>query len=89
MVFIMDNLENAVSMEEKVIALLKKELRLKDKPVTPASRIKDDLGADSLDVLQLLMTLEEEFGYTIPDERLAKFVTVQDIIEYMESMEAK
>ena len=49
------------------------------------SLIKDDLGADSVDILQLLMTLEEEHGIVIPDEKLAKFVTVGDIVEYLES----
>lgn len=83
----MDNETVNISLEERVIALLKKELRLKDKPVNASSRIKDDLGADSLDILQLLMTLEEEFGYTIPDDKLAKFVTVQDIIDYMAALE--
>ena len=48
------------------------------------SRIKDDLGADSLDVLQLLMAIEDEMGINVPDEALAGFVTVQDVVEFLE-----
>ena len=51
------------------------------------SKIKDDLGADSLDVLQLLMALEEEKGIVIPDDVLPTLVTVGDIVAYMESQQ--
>ena len=46
--------------------------------------LKKDLGADSLDSLELLMTLEQDYGVVIPDEELVTFVTVQDIVDYME-----
>ncbi|MBQ1728887.1 MAG: acyl carrier protein [Oscillospiraceae bacterium] len=72
-------------MFNEVKELLTKQLRLKDVEITPASRIKDDLGADSLDILQLLMTIEEERGITIPDEELAHFTTVGDIVSYLET----
>ena len=71
-------------MFEAVRDILIKQLKLKDVEVTPASRIKEDLGADSLDILQLLMTIEEEHGIVIPDEELAKFTVVQDIVDYLE-----
>ena len=71
-------------MFEKVKEMLISQLRLKNVEITPESRIKDDLGADSLDVLQMLMTLEEDYGITIPDEKLAEFVTVSDIVAYCE-----
>ena len=71
-------------MFEDVKKLLIEQLHLKDVEVTPDSKIKDDLGADSLDVLQLLMTIEEDHGIVIPDEELAAFVTVGDIVDYME-----
>lgn len=72
-------------MFEEIKALLVKQLKLKDdSKITPQTRIMDELGADSIDVLQLLMTLEEEKGITIPDEELMKFVTVQDILDYLE-----
>ncbi|MBQ3866909.1 MAG: acyl carrier protein [Clostridia bacterium] len=69
-------------MFEKVKDMLIKQLRLKNVEITPESRIKEDLGADSLDVLQMLMTLEEDYGITIPDEKLAEFKTVADIVNY-------
>ncbi len=72
-------------MLEQVIALLREQLKLNDDIViTPDSRIIADLGADSLDVLQLLMTLEETNGIIIPDEELAKFTVVRDIADYLE-----
>ena len=72
-------------MFEEVKAMLTEQLHLVNKEVLPTSRIKEDLGADSLDILQLLMTIEEEKGIVIPDEALATFVTVQDIVNYMEN----
>ena len=72
-------------MFEDVKRILIDQLHLQGKEVLPASRIKEDLGADSLDVLQLLMTIEEEHGIVIPDEALASFQTVQDIVDYLEA----
>lgn len=71
-------------MFEEVKAVLIKQLKLKDVQVLPESRFKEDLGADSIDTLQLLMTIEEDYGIVIPDEKLAAFVTVQDIVDYLE-----
>ena len=70
-------------MFEEVRRILIDQLHLKGVEVLPDSRIKEDLGADSLDVLQLLMTIEEEHGIVIPDEALASFQTVQDIVDYL------
>ena len=72
-------------MFEQVKELLIQQLHITGVEVTPDSKIKDDLGADSLDVLQLLMTIEEEHGIVIPDEALATFTTVGDIVDYLES----
>lgn len=72
-------------MFEAVKEALAKQLRIPADKITLGSEIKDDLGADSLDILQLLMTIEEEMGVTIPDEALVKFTTVQDIVEYLEA----
>lgn len=71
-------------MFEEVKAILQEQLRLGDTEIRPESKITEDLGADSLDILQLLMTIEEERGIVIPDEELATFVTVQDIVDYLE-----
>ncbi|HBJ19293.1 MAG TPA: acyl carrier protein [Clostridiales bacterium] len=73
-------------MFEKVKELLAKQLKKDPSAIAMTSSIKGDLGADSVDILQLLMTLEEEQGIVIPDERLAKFVTVGDIVNYLESL---
>ena len=71
-------------MFEEVKTILKEQLRLGDIEIKPESKITEDLGADSLDILQLLMTIEEEHGIVIPDEELATFETVQDIVDYLE-----
>ena len=76
-------------MFEKVKEVLIKQLRLKDREVFPSSKIKEDLGADSLDLLELLMTLETDYGVVIPDEELITFETVQDIVDYMEKASNK
>ncbi|MBR1575012.1 MAG: acyl carrier protein [Bacteroidales bacterium] len=65
-------------------AMLAKQLRLTAaSEVQPTSRIQKDLGADSLDILQLLMKLEDNYGYSIPDEELARFETVADVLAYL------
>jgi acyl carrier protein len=69
-------------MFEKVRKLISEQLAVDEEKIIPESRIKEDLGADSLDVLQMLMTLEEDYGIEIPDEELAEFKTVQDIVGY-------
>ena len=73
-------------MFESVKKLLIEQLKLKDVEITPDSRIKEDLKADSLDVLQLLMTIEDEYNIMIPDEKLAGFKTVGDVVAYLETL---
>ena len=72
-------------MFEELVQILCDQLPLNAEDITPDSRIKEDLGADSMDVLQLLMALEEEKGITIPDEVLPTLKTVGDIVAYMEN----
>lgn len=72
-------------MFEDVKKILVEQLRCDESVVTPEASIKEDLGADSLDILQLLMTIEEENGIVIPDEELAHFEKVQDIVDYLGS----
>jgi len=74
-------------MFEELVNILCEQLPLKPEDVTADSRIKEDLGADSLDVLQLLMALEEEKGIVIPDDVLPTLKTVGDIVAYMESQQ--
>ena len=72
-------------MFEAVKNALVKQLRVSESDITVDSKILEDLGADSLDVLQLLMTIEDEYGIVIPDEALADFKTVGDIVSYLEA----
>lgn len=74
-------------MFEEVKAILAKQLRIADPDtITPDSKIKKDLGADSLDILQLLMRIEDSYGLVIPDEELAAFETVGDVVNYLDSL---
>ena len=76
-------------MFEKVQTILAKQLRLDPSKITPQSLIKKDLGADSLDILQLLMRIEDQYGIVIPDQALAKFETVADVVAYLEQQEVQ
>ncbi|MBQ2713257.1 MAG: acyl carrier protein [Clostridia bacterium] len=71
---------------EKVKALLAEQLNVDPAKITPESEIIADLKADSLDVFQLLMTVEEEFGITVPDEKAQELKTVGDIVAFVESL---
>ena len=75
------------SMFERVQAILAKQLRVDPARVVPEARIKKELGADSLDILQLLMRIEDQYGISIPDEELATFETVGDVVAYLEKVE--
>ena len=76
-------------MFEKVQTILAKQLRKDPAQIRPESLIKKDLGADSLDILQLLMRIEDQYGIVIPDESLATFVTVGDVVAYLEEQERR
>ena len=71
-------------MFDKVQAILAKQLRIAPERITLDSQIKKDLGADSLDILQLLMRIEDKYGIVIPDKALATFNTVRDVVTYLE-----
>lgn len=73
-------------MFTEVQTILAKQLRIADPAaITLQSRIKKDLGADSLDILQLLMRIEDDYGIVIPDEQLAGFETVGDVVKFLDS----
>lgn len=73
-------------MFTEVQSILAKQLRIADPAaITLQSRIKKDLGADSLDILQLLMRIEDDYGIVIPDEQLAGFETVGDVVKFLDS----
>ena len=73
-------------MFEKVQALLAEQFDISADKITPQSEVVKDLGADSLDVVELLMQLEEEFGITLPDSEMENLKTVQDIVDMMEKL---
>ncbi|SEA05186.1 acyl carrier protein [Lachnospiraceae bacterium NK3A20] len=68
---------------EELKALIVDTLGCEEEKVTPEAKIMDDLDADSLDLVELHMELEEKLGIKIPDETLAKMSTVQDIVDYL------
>ncbi len=70
---------------EKVKEIIVERLSVDEKDVTKEASFIDDLGADSLDTVELVMALEEEFGMEIPDEEAEKIVTVDDAVKYIES----
>jgi acyl carrier protein len=73
------------SIEEKVIDIVADKLGVERAEVTPESVFVDDLGADSLDLVELIMAMEEEFGFEIADEEAEKMRTVQDVINFIQS----
>lgn len=70
-------------MLEEIKKLISKELNIDQEKITPESRLNEDLAVDSLDAIELIMTLEEEFDVSIPDEEAQKFKTVGDIITFI------
>ncbi len=73
-------------MEQKIIELIADKLCKKVDQVTLSSRLVEDLGADSLDVVELIMAFEDEFSVTLPDEEIGKFKTVGDVVEFMKTI---
>lgn len=76
-------------MLEKVRTLLASQLGIKPERITEKSRILEDLGADSLDLVELLMTLEDEFNVNVSDEDALKLKTVADIVKIIEATNKK
>ena len=70
---------------EKVRGIVVEQLGVEADEVTPNSTFVDDLGADSLDIVELIMRFEDEFGVEIPDEKAEKIKTVDDIVKYIDS----
>ncbi|HET9284939.1 MAG TPA: acyl carrier protein [Candidatus Angelobacter sp.] len=72
------------AVEEKVRQIIVDQLGVEPDDVTPAASFVDDLGADSLDRVELIMSLEETFGVEIPDEDAEKISTVKDAVDYIQ-----
>jgi acyl carrier protein len=77
--------ELMASVEERVKQIIVEQLGVDEAEVTPKASFVDDLGADSLDTVELVMAFEEAFDVEIPDEEAEKIRTVQDAISYIES----
>ena len=75
------------AMFEKVRSMLAKQLNLQPDKITPESDVVKDLGADSLDVVELLISLEDDYGISIPEDDIVNVKTVQDIVDMIERLE--
>jgi acyl carrier protein len=75
---------DARAMKEKIVEIIANQLGIDRGDVTPEASVVDDLGADSLDVVELIMALEEEFNLEIPDEEAEKIKSVKDIFNHGE-----
>ena len=74
-----------MSIEERVKKIIVEQLGVKEEDVKPEASFVEDLGADSLDTVELVMALEEEFDIEIPDEEAEKITTVQSAIDYAQN----
>jgi len=70
----------------KIVKIIKEHLGVEESEVKDGASLTDDLGADSLDAIEILMALEEEFGINIPDEDANKTKTVGDVINYIDGI---
>ena len=73
-----------MAVADKVKSIIVEQLGVDEEEVTPDASFVDDLGADSLDTVELVMAFEEEFGCEIPDDAAEKILTVKDAIAYIE-----
>ena len=71
-------------IEKRVREILAEQLGVDESKITPETNVIVDLGADSLDLVEVLMSLEDEFNVSIPDEAIAEVKTVKQIVEYIE-----
>jgi len=74
-----------MKLEERVIEIIMEQLDVTKEECVPEASFIDDLGADSLDLVELIMEMEENFGIQISDEELEKIRTIQDVIDYLKS----
>jgi acyl carrier protein len=75
----------AMEIESRIKAIIADQLGVSEEEVKPEARFIEDLGADSLDIVELIMAMEEEFETEIPDEEAEKILTVGDTIEYVKA----
>jgi acyl carrier protein len=82
-------METVKRIVEKVKQIIREQLGVEEDEITPAASFVDDLGADSLDTVELVMAIEEAFDIEIPDNDAEKMRTVQDLIDYIEKHSKK
>ena len=73
-------------MEKQIISLIAEKLNKKVEDIKLESRLVEDLGADSLDVVELIMAFEDEFNISLPDEEVAKLKTINDIVAFISNL---
>jgi len=73
------------SIADQVKEIIKEQLGVEEEEIKPEAKFIEDLGADSLDTVELVMAMEEKFGIEIPDSDAEKILTVQDAISYVEN----
>ncbi|WP_319588998.1 acyl carrier protein [uncultured Desulfobulbus sp.] len=76
-----------MAVEDKMIDIIVEQLSVDRDKVVPGASFVDDLGADSLDLVELIMAMEEEFDVEIPDEEAEKIVTVQNAIDFVSKIQ--
>ena len=77
------------SIEQKVKDIIVEQLSVNAEQVTPEAKFIEDLGADSLDIVELVMAFEEEFCVEVPDSDAEKLLTVGDVVKYIEDKQSK
>ena len=80
---------NEKSIDLKVKDIIVEQLSVNAEQVTPEAKFIEDLGADSLDIVELVMAFEEEFGVEVPDSDAEKLLTVGDVVKYIEDKQSK
>jgi acyl carrier protein len=76
-----------VEMETRLKKIVAEQLGVDEALIVPTAKFSEDLNADSLDLVEMIMSLEEEFGVEIPDEDAEKIITVQDALDYIKAKE--
>lgn len=76
-----------MAVADKMIDIIEDQLSVDKEKIVPGASFIDDLGADSLDLVELIMAMEEEFEVDIPDEDAEKIATVQDAIDYVDNIQ--
>ena len=71
-------------MYDKVVEIIANQLQIDEDTIDENTKIMDDLGADSLDVVEMIMAMEESFGISVPDEDIEELITVSDVVAYVE-----